>query len=194
MRGASDPRRFQVAESSSLRLLWLLVPMFAAMAISIYAHLQTTRSNAPWMEITLSPPYFTMGGSAAWTLLILAALSLILSWAFFRRRIELAGDVLDVRSTLYRRRTPVSALQLDQAELVDLKHDRRYAIHLKTNGYQMPGFYSGHFRLHGGRKAFALVTDKQRVLAIPVNGGPTLLLSLEQPQSLLDALRRTNSR
>jgi len=54
----------------------------------------------------------------------------------------------------------------------------------------MPGFYSGHFRLQGGGKGFALVTDRTRVLALPVSDGSTLLLSLERPQVLLDALRK----
>ncbi|KAG1243187.1 hypothetical protein G6F68_015908 [Rhizopus microsporus] len=103
-----------------------------------------------------------MGGSAAWSLLVIAALGIGLGAAFFRRRVELAGDVLDVRSTLYRRRVPVATLRLDQAEVVDLGRDRRYGIRFKTNGYAMPGFYSGHFRLQGGGKGFALHAAAQR--------------------------------
>ena len=104
--------------------------------------------------------------------------------------VELASDVLDVRSTMYRRRVPVAQLRLDQAEVVDLQRDRRYGIRVKTNGYSMPGFYSGHFRLQGGGKGFALVTDRARVLALPVSDGSTLLLSVDRPQALLDALRK----
>jgi len=158
--------------------------------VGMWAQLHDNRSEAPWMEVTLSPPFFLMGGSAAWSLAVIVLMGIGLGWAFFRRRVELAGNVLDVRSTLYRRRTPVADLLLDQAEVVDLSRDRRYGIRFKTNGYSMPGFYSGHFRLQGGGKGFALVTDRARTLVIPVRGGSTLLLSLERPQALLEALRK----
>ncbi|MDV3513350.1 PH domain-containing protein [Stenotrophomonas sp. C1657] len=186
----SDARPFEVAESSSLRVLWVLLPLLAALGVGMWAQLHDSRSDAPWMEVTLSPPFFLMGGSAAWSLAVIVLMGIGLGWAFFRRRVELAGNVLDVRSTLYRRRTPVADLLLDQAEVVDLSRDRRYGIRFKTNGYSMPGFYSGHFRLQGGGKGFALVTDRARTLVIPVRGGSTLLLSLERPQALLEALRK----
>jgi hypothetical protein len=185
----SDARPFEVAESSSLRVLWVLLPLLAVLGVGMWAQLRDNRSEAPWMEVTLSPPFFLMGGSAAWSLAVIVLMGIGLGWAFFRRRVELAGNVLDVRSTLYRRRTPVADLLLDQAEVVDLSRDRRYGIRFKTNGYSMPGFYSGHFRLQGGGKGFALVTDRARTLVIPVRGGSTLLLSLERPQALLEALR-----
>jgi len=186
----SDARPFEVAESSSLRVLWVLLPLLAVLGVGMWAQLHDNRSEAPWMEVTLSPPFFLMGGSAAWSLAVIVLMGIGLGWAFFRRRVELAGNVLDVRSTLYRRRTPVADLLLDQAEVVDLSRDRRYGIRFKTNGYSMPGFYSGHFRLQGGDKGFALVTDRARTLVIPVRGGSTLLLSLERPQALLEALRK----
>lgn len=186
----SDARPFDVAESSSLRVLWVLLPLLAVLGVGIWSQLHDSRTDAPWMEVTLSPPFFLMGGSAAWSLAVIVVMGVGLGWAFFRRRVELADNVLDVRSTLYRRRTPVADLLLAQAEVVDLSRDRRYGIRFKTNGYSMPGFYSGHFRLQGGGKGFALVTDRARTLVIPVRGGSTLLLSLERPQALLDALRK----
>lgn len=188
--GGSDPKPFDVAESSPLRVLWIVLPLLAAFVACLYAQLYKAPASAPWIEVTLSPPWFRMGGSAAWSLIVIAVLAVGLAAAFFRRRVALAGDVLDVRSTMYRRRVPVAQLRLDQAEVVDLQRDRRYGIRVKTNGYSMPGFYSGHFRLQGGGKGFALVTDRARVLALPVSDGSTLLLSVDRPQALLDALRK----
>ncbi|CAM0122910.1 PH domain-containing protein [Stenotrophomonas sp. GD03958] len=188
--GGSDPKTFEVAESSPLRVLWIVLPLLAAFVACVYAQLYKAPATAPWIEVTLSPPWFRMGGSAAWSLLVIAVLGIGLGAAFFRRRVELADNVLDVRSTMYRRRVPVAQLRLDQAEVVDLQRDRRYGIRVKTNGYSVPGFYSGHFRLHGGGKGFALVTDRARVLALPVSDGSTLLLSVDRPQALLDVLRK----
>ncbi|GEM_PF-79908 len=186
----SDPRSFDIAESSPLRVLWILLPLLIVFALCVWAELKHATAGAPWIEITLAPPFFRLWGSAAWSLVVLALIGVGLGTAFFRRRVVIDGNVLDVRSTLYRRRTPVAQLQLEQAEVVDLGRDRRYGLRYKTNGYSMPGFYSGHFRLQGGNKGFALVTDRQRTLVIPVRGGSTLLLSLDRPQALLDALHK----
>ena len=188
--GASDPKQYEVAESSPLRVLWIVLPLLAAFVACLYAQLYKAPATAPWIEVTLSPPWFRMGGSAAWSLLVIAVLGIGLGAAFFRRRVELADNVLDVRSTMYRRRVPVAQLRLDQAEVVHLQRDPRYGIRFKTNGYAMPGFYSGHFRLQGGGKGFALVTNRASVLALPVRDGSTLLLSLDRPQALLEALRK----
>jgi len=188
--GGSDPKTFEVAKSSPLRVLWIVLPLLAAFVACVYAQLYKAPASAPWIEVALSPPWFRMGGSAAWSLLVIAVLGIGLGAAFFRRRVELDDNVLDVRSTMYRRRVPVAQLRLDQAEVVDLQRDRRYGIRVKTNGYSVPGFYSGHFRLHGGGKGFALVTDRARVLALPVSDGSTLLLSVDRPQALLDALHK----
>lgn len=188
--GGSDPKTFEVAESSPLRVLWIVLPLLAAFVACVYAQLYKAPASAPWIEVALSPPWFRMGGSAAWSLLVIAVLGIGLGAAFFRRRVELDDNVLDVRSTMYRRRVPVAQLRLDQAEVVDLQRDRRYGIRVKTNGYSVPGFYSGHFRLRGGGKGFALVTDRARVLALPVSDGSTLLLSVDRPQALLDALHK----
>jgi len=190
----SDARRFEVAETSSLRLLWLAVPLLLALLGTLYSQLGAPRADAPWMEITLSPPYFLMGGSSAWTVVVLVLMGAGLGWAFFRRRIMLQGDVLVVHATLYRRRVRVADMQLDAADVVDLTRDRRYALGLKTNGYGMPGFHAGHYRLRAGGKAFVLLTDMHRVVAIPVRGQATLLLSAAAPQALLDALHAVAAR
>jgi len=185
----SDPRRFQLTDSSPLKLLWVVLPILAVMVIGAWVQRQKASPDAPWMEVTLSPPYFLMGGSAAWSLAVVALLGVVMVWAFFRRRVELADGMLDVRATLYRRRTPVASLLLDQAEVVDLRRDRRHALRRKANGYGMPGFHAGHYYLQDGGKGFVLLTDQQRVLVLPVQGGGRLLLSVAQPQMLLEALR-----
>ena len=62
---------------------------------------------------------------------------------------------------------------------------------LKSNGYALPGFHSGHFRLRDWkRRAFCLVTDPSKVLALPHADGRVWLLSFEHPQAVLDILRR----
>lgn len=111
--------------------------------------------------------------------------------AMKRRSVALAGGVLDVRAALYRERTPAAAMDLARARIVDLADHTELRPFIKTNGMSVPGFNAGHFRLRGKlNKAFCLITDRHRVLWLPLgNGKDHLLLSLERPQALLDALQ-----
>lgn len=126
----------------------------------------------------------------ATVLLLVAALLVI---AAQRRRVSLENGVLVIRATFYTQRIPRARLRLAQARVVDLREHTELAPALKTNGFALPGYYAGHFRagLLGearSRRLFCLVTDRARVLALPEDDGRTLLLSLERPQALLDAL------
>lgn len=137
-------------------------------------------------------PEARTGMSQAWPVLVLVPLLLaFLFFAMKRRSVELANGVLDVRAALFRERTPVADIDLERARLVDLAERTDLRPLLKTNGMSLPGFYAGRFRLRGKlAKAFCLVTDRRRVLWLPLHDGKQqLLLSLEQPQALLDALR-----
>lgn len=110
--------------------------------------------------------------------------------AMKRRSVQLAGSVLDVRAAIFHERTPITDIDLERARVVDLaeRMDLRPAV--KTMGMSLPGFNAGHFRLLGKlAKAFCLITDRRRVLWLPLrNGKDQLLLSVERPQALLDAL------
>jgi hypothetical protein len=57
----------------------------------------------------------------------------------------------------------------------------------------MPGYRSGWFWLRDKRRAYLVLTDWKRVLALPKRDGGIVLLSLQRPEALLDALRRANT-
>lgn len=118
--------------------------------------------------------------------LLLAFLLLVMR----RRAVELQAGMLEVRAAIYRKRVAVAELDLPRARIVDLAERTELRPWLKSNGMSMPGFHAGHFRLRGDfGKAFCLLTQRERVLWLPLLGGGQLLLSLERPQALLDALR-----
>lgn len=124
----------------------------------------------------------------------LVAIPLVLAFlliAMKRRSVELRDGMLDIRATLYRKRISPAELDLQRARVVNLDERTELRPLLKTNGFSAPGFHAGHFRLRGDfGKAFCLLTDRRRVLWLPLRDGRNqLLLSLEQPQALLDALR-----
>ena len=121
--------------------------------------------------------------------LVLALLLL----AMKRRSVELHDGVLDVRAALFRHQVAVSSLDLASARIVDLREHTELRPVLKTGGMSVIGFDAGHFRLRNKfGKAFCLLTDRSRVLWLPYRDGKEqVLLSLQQPQALLDALRST---
>jgi len=176
-RPTSTRTGFAVAPAPIWRVLWLWLPLLGVAVLLVATHLQEQRTP---MDMAITVPF-------------LLALGGVLSWAFFRRRIVLENGELVVTSTFYRRRTAVSSLQLDQARIVDLAEHAQFKPGVKINGFGMPGFQSGHYRL-GKRKAFCLVTDASRVLYLPTRDDRVLLLSPEHPRALLDALNAQATR
>jgi hypothetical protein len=115
----------------------------------------------------------------------------LLVMAMARRAVLLDGDMLVVRAALHTRRVPVAALAPERARVVDLDERTGLRPLLKTWGMAVPGFQAGWFRQREGlRKVFCLLTDHRRVLWLPVSGGGDLMLSLERPQALLEAVGR----
>lgn len=142
---------------------------------------------AAWLE-----PEARGGLRSAWPVLLLVPLLLAwLSWAMRRRVVQLRDGVLDVRAAMYRRRVQVADIDLPRARIVDLSEHTELRPSLKTNGMSLPGFHAGRFRLRRAPgRAFCLLTDGRRVLWLPLRDSEQqLLLSLEKPHALLDALR-----
>ncbi|MFZ5635261.1 MAG: PH domain-containing protein [Pseudomonadota bacterium] len=119
---------------------------------------------------------------------IVGATGLIV-WSVRRRSVVLDGDRLRIRGGLNGTDVSASGLDLDAARVVNLGETTELRPSWKTFGTSMPGFRAGHFRLRNRARAFLLVTDTARVLALPERDGRMLLLSLQKPQALLEALR-----
>jgi hypothetical protein len=122
-------------------------------------------------------------------LVALGCLAIVLP--LWRREASFDGQRLQVKAAYYTRQSPLSAFDLDQALVVDLREHGTYGPLIKTNGVAMPGFWAGHFRLRDQRKAFCLVTDAAKVLVLPHADGTQWLLGLEHPKAVLDILRRS---
>lgn len=124
-----------------------------------------------------------------WLLPALIVAGPLLLLVMRRRQVTFDGAALVVRATLHTTRIAVSNIDLDAARIVDLSADKELRPMLRTFGFGMPGFRIGHYRLRSGKRGFLLLTATDHVLVLPEHSGRVILLSLERPQALLDALR-----
>jgi len=114
----------------------------------------------------------------------------LLALDMFRRDVRLSDKGLHLRTLPWRSTVRLDALDLERAEVVDLNSRRELLPGMKIAGSRLPGYRSGLFRLRDKRRASVLLTDLHRVLVLPKRDGSVILLSLEKPEALLQALRR----
>ena len=135
------------------------------------------------------------GGAAPWLMLAtIVFMPVLVLVALFRRKVTFDGQTLHVAAGINQTRVAAGMLSPGEARVVDLATNAEYRLGVKSFGTSMPGYHAGHFRQVRGRKVFALVTDKHRVLVLPERDGRLLMLSLDKPQALLDALQRAAGR
>ena len=176
----TPPREFAVAPLQSM--VWpLAILLMVVLPVGIV------------VAVMFGPQQQAMPVAARW-MLLLALLGVSAALAMLRRRrITLDQGVLVVAATFYTRKAPLATLDLAQARIANLDEHTELRPGLKSNGYSLPGFQAGHFRLRNRAKAFCLLTTQQRVLVLPQRDGGYLLLSPEHPQALLDALGASSS-
>jgi hypothetical protein len=129
--------------------------------------------------------------SAARAIVLLPLVAGILAWSMHHRKLRLSDAGLKVRWFPWSLVIPVAELDLDGARLVDLAREIELRPYLKLAGTRLPGFRSGWFWLRDRRRAYVVLTGDQRVLLLPKRDGQVCLFSLQRPEALLEALRRT---
>ena len=104
-------------------------------------------------------------------------------------RFDLSPDALRLRGDLYGRTIPMEQLATDAARQVDLNTAADLRPVRRTFGTGLPGYRSGWFRLANGDTALLYVTDGRKAVYIPTTAGFSLLLSPDDPDGFLAALR-----
>ncbi|TKR33743.1 hypothetical protein FCE95_05540 [Luteimonas gilva] len=130
----------------------------------------------------------------AWVFPIMLLSAGLITSILRRRRVSLEDGVLTVAAGFNTRRVGIGEIDVDGARIVDLAEHTSLKPALKVMGSSLPGYNAGHFRLRDRSKAFLLLSSRSRVLVLPEKNGAKLLLSLERPQALLDALQRVAER
>lgn len=112
-------------------------------------------------------------------------LSLLGSW---HSSFELGAEGLRVRGDLYGRVIPREQLRIAEARRVT-PSDTALRPSARTLGTGLPGYRAGWFRLENGEKALLYLTDDTRAVHVPTSAGYSVLLSPEDPEGFLAALR-----
>ena len=142
-------------------------------------------------------PLISPGNTALLVILALAAvlaaavaILVVLVVTLHHGAVEVSAEGLRLRVPLYGRQLPMRALVLDAARPVNLTTEHDLGLKWRTNGIGLPRCHVGWFKLRNGDKVLAAITDPQRVALIPSREGFSLLVSVGDPQGLVDALRR----
>ena len=188
MTSAADPR-LQLAPPGPRADTWLFLLAFvlplAIGAVAVAVPLARGRT----LPLIDGSPVLTAAAAVAGALLACAVLWRVMARFMRRQSLRLSPDLLEVRSSFYRCSTPLSALKLEQARVVDLDERTELRPTLKTNGFSIPGFHSGWFLLRNRRRTFVAVVDGRRKLWLPGAGRHDLLLEPADPAALLARLR-----
>jgi len=97
---------------------------------------------------------------------------------------------LAIRGDLWGRTIPASRLRGAGARVVDLRNEPSLAPRRRTAGTGLPGYRSGWWRLANGEKSLLYLTTTDRAVHVPTTEGFSLLLSVSEPESFVEHLKR----
>jgi hypothetical protein len=106
-------------------------------------------------------------------------------------RFEVSAGALRLRGDLYGRAIPVQSLRLADARRVDLGAEVGLVPRRRTMGTGLPGYQAGWFQLANGERALLYLTDRSKAVYLPTMLGYSVLLSPDEPEAFLSALRRS---
>ncbi|MET0581304.1 MAG: PH domain-containing protein [Pseudoxanthomonas sp.] len=183
-----DPRLQLVPPGTRPRLWMFGLCVLLPSLVTIAALLAVSTGRTHW-DFAGADPIVVGIAIIVTELVVLLAVWALLDRAMRRHRLSLSPTSLEIRTSFYSRAVPLSELKLGDARVLDLDERTEFKPGLKTNGYSLPGFHSGHFRLRNGDKAFLAVAGERRALWLPTTNGAGLLLQPQQPDALLNRLR-----
>jgi hypothetical protein len=183
-----DPRLQLVPPGSQPRLWMFGLCVLLPVLVTVAALLAVRGGDTRW-DFAGGDPVMVGAAIIGVESLLMLAIWALLDRAMRRHRLALSEDSLEVKTSFYSRMVPVSELKLDEARVIDLDERTEFKPGVKTNGYSVPGFHSGHFRLRNREKAFVAIAGERRALWLPTAHDAGLLLQPQQSDALLNRLR-----
>jgi hypothetical protein len=158
------------------RLLPYLVGGLMPLAFVGFLVIQSASTELPW------PPLLA-------ALVLMPLTGLAIAAAVHGREVVVHGGRLRVRRWPLPRHFALAALDLAAARVADLQGEPGLRPMVKLFGSRMPGLSSGWFLTRGRKRAYVLSTTGRCYAALPLRDGRLLLLGVEQPEALIEALR-----
>jgi hypothetical protein len=183
-----DPRLQLVPPGRGPRLWMFGLCVLLPAVVTLAALLAVEGGNTHW-DFAGGDPILVGAAIIGVEMLLAITLWALLDRAMHRHRLALSPGALDIKTSFYSHSVPLAQLKLDEARVVDLHERTDFMPGAKSNGYAIPGFHSGHFRLRNGEKAFVAIAGERRALWLPTAGKAGLLLQPQQPDALLGHLR-----
>ncbi len=137
-------------------------------------------SNTPLVFLTLF----------AILMLVLVLLFVYLGFLSKQTTVSVGSEALSVSGWPYGRTLTFDKLDVDKAVVVSLK-GTPYAPRARSNGVGLPGYKLGWFRLENGERGLLFVTEPEQVVYLPTLEGYSLLMSVAEPEALLDTLNNS---
>ncbi len=127
-------------------------------------------------------------------LVFTAPIILGIAYTMHDNAFELQGKNVLVRADyFYRYERRLDELDLSRAQIGSYQSIPAAQLHLRRNGLGLPGMQAGHFSTQDGKAIFAAMTDQTHVLYLPAKSGASLLVSVQNPNAVLDVLKRAQS-
>jgi len=136
--------------------------------------------------------YLLMGGTVALTIAAFFFVHYMVK-SSLESTFEVAGGGLVIHGGFYGRTVPIHEMRLGEARRLALGKSAGVSVGFKRNGTNMPGLKSGWFTLktpQGKEKALLFLTDESKAVYIPTRQGYSMVLSPDDPEAFLEALKR----
>ena len=173
-----DPSLQLVPPGTQPRLWMFALCVFLPVVITAAALLAVKQGETHW-DFAGGDPLMVGFAIIGAELLLMSVIWALLDRAMRRQQLALLENSLEIKTSFCSRVVPLAELKLDQARVVDLHERTEFKPVLKTNGYSVPGFHSGHFRLRNREKAFVAIAGERRALWIPTTQEAGLLLQTQ---------------
>lgn len=124
-------------------------------------------------------------------LLVVIIVLIIVAYSSQHSRVEVSADNIKIVGDFWGRTIPLHVIKANEAKFVnlELEQDQGYRPKWRMLGTGLIGYASGWFRLYNGEKALVYLTDKRSLVYAPTTQGYSLLLSVNEPDNFLAALR-----
>jgi hypothetical protein len=185
----AEPRVFPMARP--VRVGLMLGTVVATLPLLVFALL---------LALTLAGGWVTTRSTLA--LLVVVGIAAVAGWLLLRSWVgpgeivfEVGPEGLCVRSPIYGRAFPRSALRPGEARVVSLQTDPGLQPGFSWGrplGMYLPGCCIGSYRLGDGTNALLYLNyplGGEPFVFLPTTAGPPLLLSPDEPEAFLAALR-----